>query len=275
MNKFIKLILALILVPALLQAQVSGSELVGLGMESSLASKVASIGNGSRVRASAGTVALPSYSFSTDIDTGLFSVGANSLGVAVGGAGELTVTNTAIAPYSNGGLDLGGASVTFSDAYLSNNIILSSSSAEIKSNTSDAADNKVTNVCGGGDDSNTRGSFLTLSGNESGPAGNALLSAGNATGAYVQIAAPNATGFNRFDVAGAEVWRMNASGGLVGAGTGSAGWAVVDGTDNTACTSQCTAPAVFGFNLSAGATAPVIVSASDATADICLCAGAS
>ncbi len=53
------------------------------------------------------------------------------------------------------------------------------------------------------------------------------------------------------------------------------GWAVVDGADNTACTSQCTSAAIFGFNLAAGATAPVIVGATDATADICLCAGGS
>jgi hypothetical protein len=57
--------------------------------------------------------------------------------------------------------------------------------------------------------------------------------------------------------------------------TSDLGWAVVDGTDNTACNSQCTSAAVFGFNLAAGATAPVIVGPSDATADICLCAGAS
>lgn len=57
--------------------------------------------------------------------------------------------------------------------------------------------------------------------------------------------------------------------------TGSLGWAVVDGTDNTACTSQCTNAAVFGFNLAAGATAPVLVGPADTTADICLCAGSS
>lgn len=59
------------------------------------------------------------------------------------------------------------------------------------------------------------------------------------------------------------------------AGTATIGWAVVDGADNTACSSQCVTPAVFGFNLSAGATAPTLVGPADATADICLCAGAS
>ena len=53
------------------------------------------------------------------------------------------------------------------------------------------------------------------------------------------------------------------------------GWAVVDGTDNTACTAQCTSAAVFGFDLAAGASAPVLVGPAGATADICLCAGSS
>ena len=53
------------------------------------------------------------------------------------------------------------------------------------------------------------------------------------------------------------------------------GWTVVDQADNQACTTGCTSAAVFGINLAAGATAPVIVGPSDATADVCLCAGAS
>lgn len=57
--------------------------------------------------------------------------------------------------------------------------------------------------------------------------------------------------------------------------TSDLGWAVVDGTDNTICNTQCTSAAVFGFDLAAGATAPVIVGPADATADICLCAGSS
>lgn len=65
------------------------------------------------------------------------------------------------------------------------------------------------------------------------------------------------------------------AGTITSTATGSLGWAVVDGADDTACTSQCTGAAVFGFNLAAGATAPVLVGPSDATADICLCAGAS
>lgn len=65
------------------------------------------------------------------------------------------------------------------------------------------------------------------------------------------------------------------AGSVTSTATGSLGWAVVDGADNTACTSQCTGAAVFGLDLAAGATAPAMVGPADATADICLCAGAS
>lgn len=65
------------------------------------------------------------------------------------------------------------------------------------------------------------------------------------------------------------------AGEITSSATGSLGWSVVDGADNTACTAQCTSAAVFGLNLAAGATDPVMVGPADATADICLCAGAS
>jgi len=67
---------------------------------------------------------------------------------------------------------------------------------------------------------------------------------------------------------------------IVGAGeitstsTGSLGWSYVTGA-NTACTTTCTSAAVFGVDLAAGASQPVIVGPSSATADACVCAGAS
>lgn len=68
---------------------------------------------------------------------------------------------------------------------------------------------------------------------------------------------------------------LSSSGTITSSRATDLGWAIVDGADNTACTSICTSAAVFGINLAAGATAPVIVGPSDATADVCLCAGAS
>jgi hypothetical protein len=54
----------------------------------------------------------------------------------------------------------------------------------------------------------------------------------------------------------------------------SLGWSYVTGA-NTACTTTCTYAAVFGVDLAAGASAPVLVGPSAATADACICAGPS
>jgi len=58
---------------------------------------------------------------------------------------------------------------------------------------------------------------------------------------------------------------------MIGTGTATIGWAVVAGA-NTACTTTCTTPCVFGVNTAA--TEADIVDCADATADECLCAGA-
>lgn len=50
-----------------------------------------------RTRLSAGTAALPSYSFSLDTDTGAYSPAANTWAVATGGAERLRVTNSGLA----------------------------------------------------------------------------------------------------------------------------------------------------------------------------------
>lgn len=73
--------------------------------------------------------------------------------------------------------------------------------------------------------------------------------------------------------AGADVWNFDtATGTFIGSGTATIGWAVVAGA-NTACTTTCVTPCVFGVD-TASATADIVACA-DATADECLCAGAS
>jgi hypothetical protein len=47
--------------------------------------------------ASNGTAAAPSLSFISDTDTGIYSVGANQLGVSTGGVNRMTVSSTAVA----------------------------------------------------------------------------------------------------------------------------------------------------------------------------------
>ncbi len=107
------LILVLLLITGIAQAQVTPTELMGLGMAPALSSKVASIGNGSRVRASAGTAALPSYSFSNNTSVGLYSVSENVLGVSIGGVGELALNATELYPITANGLALGTSALPF------------------------------------------------------------------------------------------------------------------------------------------------------------------
>lgn len=66
---------------------------------------------------------------------------------------------------------------------------------------------------------------------------------------------------------------ISTAGTITDTNTGSIGWSVVAGA-NTACNTTCTNACVVGFNIAAAVvTAPV--SCTDATADVCICAGAS
>lgn len=60
---------------------------------------------------------------------------------------------------------------------------------------------------------------------------------------------------------------------ITSSGTGSLGWTPVSGAD-TACNTTCTSACVFGFNLTAGVPGSPLA-CTDATADVCICAGAS
>lgn len=64
---------------------------------------------------------------------------------------------------------------------------------------------------------------------------------------------------------------IGAAGELTSNGAGSLGWTWVDTADNAACTASCTSAAVIGWDTGTSA----IVDATNAIADLCLCAGAS
>lgn len=93
------------------------------------------------------------------------------------------------------------------------------------------------------------------------------------TGAAAKIV-PGATSFTIKDTANAvDNLKITDAGAVTMAGQ-SLGWSYVTGA-NTACTTTCTFAAVFGVDLAAGASAPVLVGPAAATADACICAGAS
>ena len=99
--------------------------------------------------------------------------------------------------------------------------------------------------------------------------GHGSISSGIAAGADVQLSATD-------DViietrGGTDMWNFDtATGTMIGAGTGSIGWTLVSAA-NQACTTTCVTPCVMGQET----TSKAFLACSDATADICLCAGAS
>ena len=122
------------------------------------------------------------------------------------------------------------------------------------------SDDSSVSISGGGGTGadNTRGAYAILEGDEAG--GRLQLGAGGTTAdVFIQAA-------------GATKWTFDETGQFIGAGTATIGWAVVAGA-NTACSTTCTTPCVFGVNTAA--TEADIVACADATADECLCAGAS
>lgn len=142
--------------------------------------------------------------------------------------------------------------------------------------------------------SSARGAGITLPGEEVAGGGDITYSAGASdthifaiggtteltladdqitfSGAAAEIV-PGATSFAIKNNADAVNNLLITDAGTVTMAGNSLGWSYVTGA-NTACTTTCTFAAVFGVDLAAGASAPVIVGPAAATADACVCAGA-
>lgn len=207
---------------------------------------------------------------------GYFFAGGNensTPGAAIVHAGNVASGLVQLRTSGTQPIDLMTNSVTQWRVDSSGNLVgVNTAGGQIFENTSDATDNAALKISGGGAvESITRGAYLTLHGNESaGGTGGVDLSAGNVSGAHIVLRAANASGTVIFRPANTTLWTMGTTGDLVGAGTGTIGWALVSGA-NTACTTTCTTPCVIGQNTATFA----LVACTDATADVCLCAGAS
>lgn len=141
----------------------------------------------------------------------------------------------------------------------------------ISASTSDSDDDGETILCGGGAFGSSRGGCIDLYGNENGGApGYAYFQSGNVSGASVQLTVNSSDGTIIHRLNGSNRWIMDTAGTFIGNGTGSIGWSVQSAA-NQACNTTCVTPCVFGQN--AGAS-NVIVGCTDATADVCVCAGA-
>lgn len=143
----------------------------------------------------------------------------------------------------------------------------------IGASTADADDDGASYLLGGGGSSSTRGGRVTVQGNEyASTGGSAALVGGAIATGHVSLQTNHGSANVLLQPGGTTLWTANSTGEIIGAGTSTIGWTVKAGA-NTACTTTCVTPCVFGID-SASLVAD-IVACSDATADECLCAGAS
>lgn len=230
-----------------------------------------------------------------------------------GNSGAIKPTNIQfeIDTSSNGGADIASASATTTGYYFSNptaaydggmqynntsRIIslragssdrLFASSTGITTplalfqfSTATATDNLITTASIDGADSNSlqfssgstvstaRGAEIEMYGNENGNTGILALRAGNVTGGSVII---GTNGGSTITVA--KDLSSTFAGKITSNATADLGWSVQSAA-NQACNTTCTSACVFGFNLTAGVPG-TLLACTDATADVCLCAGAS
>lgn len=78
-----------------------------------------------------GTAAAPSLNFTEDPDSGIYRIGANNIGVSLGGVSELNLTATALSPSTTGGSSLGTASLLWNDIYFSGEALGSNGTAAL------------------------------------------------------------------------------------------------------------------------------------------------
>lgn len=153
------------------------------------------------------SIAAPGASnFEIDVPSGLI--------LDWGGADRLLGSTIEFRPTTDDALSLGAGNYRYSDVYA---VDVKANRYEPDQVTSDGSDNEVATIQGfTGTTNENRGAFIKLHGNESaGLNGLVEVNAGDASGAYVTIYAPNTTGSVRVSTNGGERWRYDASGNLV------------------------------------------------------------
>ena len=215
------------------------------------------------------------------------------LGGGGGGTSTATARGSFIGVFGNehanaGKLDLatGNASGAAIRSYVGGTLIQTVNSTgpkydvatyTVASNTSDAADSSIMQLGGGGACAASRGGCVVVGGNEASGGGYVQLYGGNTATGDVALLLNNASADIKFyNNTTAVMWNMDNNGLLTSTSqvANDIGWTPIAAADQ-ACNTTCAASGcVFGFNLTAGVPGTMLL-CTDATADVCLCAGAS
>lgn len=82
-------------------------------------------------KAADGSAAAPGITFNSDPNTGFYSIGADNLGIAIGGALEVDINGTRMAPGTNDGLALGDATKSFADLFLASGGVINWANGDV------------------------------------------------------------------------------------------------------------------------------------------------
>ena len=101
-----------------------------------------------------GTVSLPGMAFSGDLDTGLYRVSANSLGIATGGVAAVTIDSSSNVSIPNGNLIVGETSGFFSlgaatELTIASGVVTATKSIHSIDTESDGATDDLDTISGG------------------------------------------------------------------------------------------------------------------------------
>lgn len=149
------------------------------------------------------------------------------------------------------------------DATNGDSIVISKTATGLRTSTSDAADNIGIKISGGGGFGNTRGAGVEVYGNENVETGKLYLSGGNTAGGDIIFQTGTSTKWTISQASGTLVTPTSFGNDI--------GWSRVNAA-NQACNTTCSTGCVIGIDtLGTGG----FLLCTDATADSCLCAGAS
>lgn len=78
-----------------------------------------------------GTAALPSITFSDDLNSGIYRIGADNIGIALNGAVEVNLTTTAVSPGASDGSALGTTALMWSDLFLASGGVVNFNNGDV------------------------------------------------------------------------------------------------------------------------------------------------
>lgn len=167
--------------------------------------------------------------------------------------------NNSLIPDLNNTYDLGTSALAWRTGYFGTSIIGTAASTLIATNTADAADSKAFAIAGGGAVGSTRGSSITVTGNEEASTGQITLEGGNIATSHINNVLRGSGAEFRVSNGGNRLWSIPSTGALTSDATNGGG-IVLAKTGTTVALDSGTAATTCSGTLTANGATPVVTS---------------